>query len=210
MKKIFPFLLIMAPLFANAQLWYVGGHAGVTFSNYKAKTPWKEVSNMGFTVEATAFKQVSTQFGYKVGLGYVQKGYFHKVCNNIYDQLEADYLEVPFMVDYTFIVPSLQNWKGHLNAGVYAAYWMSAKYKMKGYDESTEEFDFKKNKASRFDLGPNVGGRVEYILNNASISLDFRYELGLVDLQKQLHDNTKNTNRAFIVGVTYLKLLHNK
>jgi hypothetical protein len=140
-------------------------------------------------------------------LQYIQKGYYHKICNNIYDQLKANYLEVPIMMDYSFKVPALKNWKAHFNLGIYGAYWLSAKYKMKGFDQTSEDFDFQKSKALRFDFGPNAGGRIEYLLKNGMISLDFRYELGLLDLQKQVNDNTKNTNRAFVIGVTYLKPL---
>lgn len=206
MKKILA-ILLLSPIFSHAQLWSLGGNAGVSFSNYKAKTPWKEVSNMGFSVGAKGFKQINANYGFTIELHYIQKGYFHKVCNDIYDQLEANYIEVPIMLDYSIIVPSLQNWKAHLNLGIYGAYWLSGKYKMKGFDETSEDFDFEKSKASRFDFGPNVGGRIEYILKNGSVSLDFRYELGLLDLQKQVNDNTKNTNRAFIIGLTYLKPL---
>ncbi|HEY3402535.1 MAG TPA: porin family protein [Ohtaekwangia sp.] len=207
MKKILTLISIVFPIITHAQLWSIGGNAGVSFSNYKAKTPWKEVSNMGFSFGVKGFKQINANYGFTAELHYIQKGYFHKVCNDIYDQLEANYIEVPIMLDYSIIVPSLQNWKAHLNLGIYGAYWLSGKYKMKGFDETSEDFDFEKSKASRFDFGPNVGGRVEYILKNGSVSLDFRYELGLLDLQKQVNDNTKNTNRAFIVGVTYLKPL---
>jgi len=207
MKKILSLIILFLPAIAFSQIWYVGGNAGVSFSNYKAKTPWKEVSNMGFSVGAKAFKQINSNYGLTMELHYIQKGYFHKVCNDIYDQFEANYIEVPVMMDYTFIVPSLQNWRGHVNLGVYAAYWLSGKYKMKGFDETSEDFDFKKNEVTRFDFGPNAGGRIEYILKNGSISLDFRYEIGLLDLQKQANDNTKNTNRSFIVGLTYLKPL---
>lgn len=207
MKNLLVIIFAFTSTTASAQVWYIGAKAGTTFSNYKAKTPWKEVANMGFAVEVKGFKQVNSNFGYTVGLGYIQKGYFHKVCNTIYDQLETNYIEVPVMIDYTFIIPSLENWKVHANVGVYAAYWMSAKYKTEGFDSDGEEFDFEKNKASRFDFGPNAGGRIEYLLKNGSLSLDFRYELGLADLQKQVNDNTKNTNRAFIVGLTFLKPL---
>ncbi|HEY3402542.1 MAG TPA: porin family protein [Ohtaekwangia sp.] len=207
MKKILTLISIVFPIIVHAQLWSIGGNAGVSFSNYKAKTPWKEVANMGFSAGVKGFKQINSNYGITVELHYIQKGYFHKVCDDIYDQLEANYIEVPIMLDYSIIVPSLQNWKAHINLGIYTAYWLSGKYKMKGYDETSEDFDFQENEASRFDFGPNAGGRIEYILKNGSISLDFRYELGLLDLQKQVNDNTKNTNRAFIVGLTYLKPL---
>jgi hypothetical protein len=207
MKKIF-LVLLLSPLTLYGQ-WYIGGKAGVSFSNYKTKTPWKEVSNTGIAFGVTAFKQLKPNLGLNLELQYIQKGYNHKICNDITDQLKANYLEVPVMLDYTFIVPSLKNFKGHLNGGAYFAYWMSGKYKMKGFDETSEDFDFKKSNASRFDLGPAVGGRIEYLLSNASLSLDFRYEIGILDLQDRPNDPTKNNNRALIIGLSYLKLLNN-
>jgi hypothetical protein len=207
MKKILLGIIVMIPLLSQAQLWHLGANAGVSFSNYKSKTPWKEALNTGFAFEFIGYKQVNSNVGYRIGLSYVQKGYYHKICNDITDQLKANYLEVPLMFDYTFIIPSLRNWKTHLNAGAYTAYWMSAKYTMKGFDRTHENFNFKKSNASRFDFGPSAGGRIEYILKKGNLSLDFRYELGLADLQKQKGDDTKNTNRSFIVGFTYMKLI---
>jgi hypothetical protein len=208
MKNILIPLLLSLSFSANAQ-WSLGGKAGLTSSNYKTKTPWKEVSNMGFTVGITGYRQLNNNFGLLLDLSYIQKGYNHKICNTIYDQLEANYLEVPVMLDYRFIVPSLQNWRGHFTLGIYTAYWLSGKYKMEGFDVTSEDFDFSKTGASRFDFGPNAGARIEYILKNGSLSLDFRYEIGLLDLQKQALDNTKNTNRAMIIGLSYLKPLGN-
>jgi hypothetical protein len=191
-----------------AQIWYVGPKAGATFSNYKSRTPWKEVTNAGYTAGIAAFKQITNNFGIGAEVQYIQKGYYHKICNTITDQLDANYIEVPLMADYSFLIPGLKNFKGHANIGFYSAYWLSAKYRMEGYDNNSDEFDFKKNDASRFDFGPLAGGRIEYILRNSSISLDFRYELGVLDLQNSVNDNTSNTNRAFVVGLNYLKILN--
>ena len=191
-----------------AQIWYVGPKAGITFSNYKSKTPWKEVTNMGYTAGVTAYKQINSHVGLNIELEYIQKGYYHKICNSITDELDANYIELPVLGDYTLLIPGLKNFKAHANLGFYSAYWLSAKYKMQGYDSDSEDFDFAKNNAKRFDFGPIGGGRIEYILKNASLSLDFRYELGLLDLQDAANDSTKNTNRAFIVGVSYLKILN--
>ena len=190
MRKTLLVILVIMPCLSHAQLWHLGAHAGVSFSNYKSKTPWKEALNTGLAFEVIGYKQVNSKFGYRIVISYVQKGYFHKICNDITDQLKANYIEVPVMIDYTFIIPALKNWKTHLNAGAYTAYWVSAKYKMKGFDETDEEFDFTKSKASRFDFGPSAGGRIEYILQNGNLSLDFRYELGLADLQKLSNDDT--------------------
>jgi hypothetical protein len=207
MKNSILLLLIVATTSAQAQSWHIGGNAGITLSNYKTKTPWKEVANMGYAFGISGYKQFNLNSGLSLELQYLQKGYFHKVCNEITDQLEASYVEVPFLYDYTFIIPSMQNWKMHLNVGGYTAYWISGKYKMEGFDETSEEFDFEANNASRFDFGVSGGGKVEYIMKNGSLLFNFRYEMGLVDLQKRVNDDASNTNRAWVIGVSYMKLL---
>lgn len=202
-------LLFAAMPHTNAQIWYLGVKAGPTFSNYKTKTPWKEATNIGYTFGGVVYKQVSANLGIGAELQYIQKGYFHKVCNSITDRLRAQYLEVPIMADYAFIIPGLRNFKLHANAGIYMAYWLSGKYQTEGFGagNNSESFDFSANNAKRFDFGPNVGGRLEYIMNNGTISLDLRYELGIIDLQNRLNDNTNNNNRAFILGISYMKPL---
>jgi len=210
-----PYILILffslSATLACAQIWYVGIKAGPTLSNYKTKTPWKEVSNLGYTLGAVAYKQMSANIGVGMELQYIQKGYYHKICNTITDKLEAQYLEIPIMFDYTFIIPGLKNFKLHGNLGIYTAYWLSGKYQTEGFDtdQSSEDFDFENSNAKRFDFGPNVGGRLEYFLKNATLSLDLRYELGLLDLQNKLNDNTNNTNRAFIIGISYMMPIGN-
>lgn len=207
MKKLLSILIILSSTTAFAQNWYVGVTAGPTFSNYKTKTPWKEVSNIGYAFGVTAYKQTSANFGVNFGLQYIKKGYNHVICNTITDKLSASYLEIPIMADYTFIIPALENFKAHINLGFYSAYWLNGKYKMEGFDQTSEDFDFRESNASRFDIGPSGGGRIEYLLKNGSLTLDVRYELGLIDLQKQINDNTSNTNRAWVIGISYIKLL---
>jgi len=212
MKRFFLLaILIFSATMVSAQIYYVGIKAGPTLSNYKTKTPWKEVSNLGYTFGFVGYKQINANIGIGAELQYIQKGYYHKVCNTITDKLKAQYLEVPVMFDYTFIIPGLQNFKLHGNVGIYMAYWLSGKYQTEGFDtsESSEDFDFDKSNAKRFDFGPNLGGRLEYFLKNGSISLDLRYELGIIDLQNKLNDNTNNNNRAFIIGVSYMIPLGN-
>jgi Outer membrane protein beta-barrel domain len=212
MKTCLPVLfLVLSATSAFAQIWYVGIKAGPTLSNYKTRTPWKEVSNLGYTFGAVGYKQMTANIGIGVELQYIQKGYYHKVCNTITDKLKAQYLEVPIVFDYTFIIPGLKNFKVHGNLGIYTAFWLSGKYQTEGFetDQSSENFDFDQSNAKRFDFGPNAGGRLEYFLKNGSVSLDLRYELGLLDLQDKLNDNTNNTNRAFIIGFSYMKPIGN-
>ncbi|MEO5980657.1 MAG: porin family protein [Chryseolinea sp.] len=195
---------------ASAQIYYFGVKAGPTLSNYKTKTPWKEVANVGYTFGFVGYKQINANIGIGAELQYIQKGYYHKVCNTITDKLKAQYIEVPVMFDYTFIIPGLKNFKVHGDVGVYMAYWVSGKYLTEGFVKGTDtsaKFDFSQSNAKRFDFGPNVGGRLEYFLKNGSVSLDLRYELGIIDLQNRINDKTNNNNRAFIIGFSYMRPL---
>jgi len=208
-RSLVVFILFFSATIASAQIYFVGIKAGPTLSNYKTKTPWKEVSNIGYTFGFVGYKQINANIGFGAELQYIQKGYYHKVCNTITDKLKANYLEIPIMLDYTFIIPGLKNFKVHGNIGFYTAYWLSGKYITEGFDTSSEDFDFDQSDAKRFDFGPNLGGRLEYFLNNGSLSLDLRYELGVIDLQNKLNDNTNNNNRAFIIGFSYMVPLGN-
>jgi len=91
--------------------------------------------------------------------------------------------------------------------GFYSAVWLNGKFKMKGFDESSGTYDFVANNTARFDFGPNAGAKIEYVLANGKISLDFSYELGLADLENRIGDNTENVNRSFLTGVSYMKAL---
>lgn len=204
--SILIYAFVLTSTLASAQIWYVGIKAGPTLSNYKTKTPWKEAQNIGYTFGAVGYKQMTANIGIGVELQYIQKGYYHKICNTITDKLKAQYLEIPIVFDYTFIIPGLKNFKLHGNLGIYTAYWLSGKYQTEGFEttQTTEDFDFSSNNAKRIDFGPNAGGRLEYFLRNGSLSLDLRYELGILDLQNKLNDNTNNNNRAFVIGISYM------
>jgi hypothetical protein len=204
--KYFTIILLLSSTISHAQ-WHIGGKTAVAFSNYKSKTPWRAVANNGFAVGLAAVRQIKPNLGLNVELEYIRKGYYHKVCNTITDRLNTNFLEIPIMIDYSFAIPSAKNLKGHLNLGAYGAYWLNGKYKTSGFDVPMENFNFEKNRASRFDFGPNAGARIEYVLLNGSLSLDFRFEKGLIDLEKRTNDNTNNTNQSIIIGISYMKLI---
>lgn len=209
MKKILLPLFVFISSTTIAQ-WSVGGKAGVTFSNYKTKTPWKEASNLGYTFGVAGYSKFNDNFGFNIELQYIQKGYNHQICDTFYDKLKATYIEIPMLLDYGFSVPGVENLKIHANLGFYSAYWLSGEYETKIDDEGfTETFEFEDSGASRFDFGPSGGARLEYLLKHSSISLDFRYEMGLIDLQKKVSDDVSNVNRAMVVGVSYLMMLGN-
>lgn len=187
--------------------WFIGGKAAATFSNYKTKTPWTESAKTGYAIGLTATRQIKSNLGLNIELGYVQKGYYHKICNAVSDELNANYIEAPLLINYSFGFSSLRNLKGHIGFGVYGAYWLNGKYKTRGYDVPEENFNFEKNRATRFDFGPAASARIGYLLPNGSIFFDVRFEKGIIDLQKKANDNTGNTNTSMIIGISYVKLM---
>lgn len=207
--KLIGITLILLSSTAGYGQWHFGGKVAATFSKYKSKTRWTEVANGGYAAGLKAFKQISPNTGLDIEFQYIQKGYYHKVCNTITDRLTTNHIEIPIMIDYAFAFPSLRHFKAHINFGIYGAYWLSGKYETEGFDVPEENFNFEKNQASRFDFGPGIGTRIEYVLNNGSLSLDFRFEKGLIDLEKRTNDNTRNTNQSMIIGITYLKMMGN-
>jgi hypothetical protein len=207
MNKLIIFVFALLTGTAHGQ-WYIGGKAAAAFSRYKSKTPWTEAANTGYSLGLTSTRQINADVAVNIELEYIRKGYLHKVCNTITDALNTTYVEVPVMIDYAFDIRRLKNFRTHITGGVYGAYWLSGKYKTQGFDNVGEEnFDFRKNKASHLDFGPNVGFKIEYILPNGSLSLDFRFEKGLIDMEKLPTDNTSNTNQTMLIGLSYKKLM---
>ena len=66
MKRNLFILLLFPVITANAQQWSVGGKAGVTFSNFKTKTPWQEVSNIGYSVGLAGYNKFNENFGFNI------------------------------------------------------------------------------------------------------------------------------------------------
>ncbi|HLT73989.1 MAG TPA: porin family protein [Ohtaekwangia sp.] len=202
-------IALFFPTIGFGQIWHAGIKAGVALSNFRNPTSWTEGIHTGYSFGATAYKQIRSNFGLGFEFQYQQKGYNHVLCETITDKLHAEYLEVPIMADYVFLIPGVKNLKGHVNAGGYAAYWLKGRYEMTGFGETEESFDFERSSARRFDFGPVAGGRLEWVRNHGSFSLDFRYAHGVSDMIKNKSDDTsRNTNRTFIVGLSYMRILN--
>jgi len=189
---------ISSPVVAQ---WHLGGKIGVSFSHYESKVTCTEVPKTGLFAGVTAVRDMGDHLGLGIDLLYIQKGYYHKVCNTIYDKLDANYVELPVQLTYRFVV--FKNFQAAFNLGVYSAFWLSGRYRMQGFDASVEEVSLEA--FNRLDFGPGGGGRIQYILRQGSMSLDFRYARGLVDMATNPNDDTKNINRCFTVGVAYMK-----
>ncbi len=206
--KLLIAVALFCPTILSGQIWHAGLKAGAAFSNFKSPTPWTEAIHTGYSFGATAYKQIRNNFGLGFDLQYIQKGYNHVLCASITDKLQAEYIEVPVMADYVFLIPGIRNFKGHINVGAYGAYWVKGRYKMNGFGQSGESFEFTRSSARRFDFGPVAGGRIEWVRSHGSFSLDFRYAYGVADMLQNDDDGVRNTNRTLLIGLSYMKILN--
>jgi hypothetical protein len=205
--RTFLILLFSLALHKASAQWFVGVKAGTVLANYKSPTYFKSAYKQGLLFGVTASKKINYDFEVQINAEYVQKGYYHYVCNTIYEKFETTFIQFPVLLGYN--VPLADKLKLHLKAGGYGAWWLSGRYKTSGFNPSDDNFDFSAREARRFDFGPVAGAEIEYLLLNGNLfGLEFRYDLGLQDMETSVDSGT-NTNRMMYLGAHYKFILQN-
>ncbi|HZY82963.1 MAG TPA: porin family protein [Cyclobacteriaceae bacterium] len=206
MKNILVIILIIISIQASAQ-FSVGLKTGVSLSDYTVKTKYNKSNKGGLAAGLVLMNTIGTNIGVQADILYVQKGYNHQICNQCYDKFTSTFIEVPVNLRYSFYLPKisskLANLKAHASGGIYFSRWLNAKYETKIFDDKiSENYVFTGEK--RADFGPNFGAGLEYALFTGSLSLDFRYSLGVVDMSPPGSTNAQK-NRSAIISLGYLK-----
>ncbi|HDP55401.1 MAG TPA: PorT family protein [Bacteroidetes bacterium] len=208
MKKCVVFLLLIAAIpAANAQLFkiagqevgfvYVGPKVGLNFSkfnnwsydyfNVKNKTGFQfgVVGEFGFTNKFSVQSEV-------VIISRGAKGEF----NGNEETKKMPSIAIPVLARYTFSLLGLK--KVYVNGGMYSTMRIGSGEIT--YDGGFTEEDYH---WTRFDWGLSFGAGVEYPTDNGIWGVDLRYNLGLVDVYRQMDENTKSQFRTFGISVTY-------
>jgi hypothetical protein len=197
-------LLISVPSFAQLS---VGLKAGVSLSDYTVKTKYNKSNKGGLAAGIVVMNNIGRNMAIQGDLLYVQKGYNHQICNQCYDKFTSTFIEVPLSLRYSFYLPKisskLDNFKAHASGGIYFSRWLNAKYETKIFDDKMSE-DYVFSGEKRADFGPNVGAGLDYALFSGSLSFDFRYSYGLVDMSAPGSTNAQK-NRSMILSLSYLK-----
>ncbi|MCF8230172.1 MAG: PorT family protein [Bacteroidales bacterium] len=125
--------------------------------------------------------------GIQTELLYMQKGVKYENGED-YAQMTSNYLELPVMLKVNLGPEAI---KFFLNAGGYAAYWLSGTTTDSfGGEETTEDYEFDDSydddgvKDNRFDYGIAFGGGLGIKLGPGFLTAEVRYDLGLADLNK--------------------------
>ncbi len=206
MKNLIVILAIMVSVPSIAQI-SVGLRTGISLSDYTVKTKYNKSNKGGLAAGIVLMNTIGRNMAVQADLLYVQKGYNHQICNQCYDKFTTTFIEVPLALKYSFyvpkILPKLENLKVHATGGLYFSRWLNGKYETKIFDDkTTEDYEFTGEK--RADFGPNFGAGLDYALFSGTLSFDFRYSYGLVDMSAPGSTNAQK-NRSMILSLSYLK-----
>ncbi len=183
MKKILTFCFILAGFCllsseTNAQIHgFVGLKMGGNISTFNGDTDGLDVNPKtafagGLLGDFTYKKSDSTysRFSLLAELNYMPFGY----KNDAYKE-KLHYLQIPLLLKFHFGVLGGMRSGFYINGGGYGSYLIGAK--VKGDDG---DMDIKSNYET-IDYGVAFGGGISLV---SIISIDFRYNLGLVDISK--------------------------
>ena len=131
-RKLFIILLFLSPLVLHAQ-WRIGVSGGADYNQYSINTNYQ----VDFRYEgawgwsAAVFGQYNflDWVGIRAELEATERNYrFHRtgVWSGTNYVLHNTYLQLPVMAQFSF---GGQNLRGFVNAGCYAGYWLTGKYK---------------------------------------------------------------------------------
>ena len=197
-------LFVSGSVFAQ---FSIGFKAGMSMSDYTVKTKYTKSNKGGIAAGLVVMNTIGKNMGLETNILYVQKGYNHQICNQCYDKFTTTFIEIPLALRYSFYLPKisskLEDLKIHAIGGIYFSRWLNGKYETKIFDDKTSE-NYVFNGEKRLDFGPNVGAGLDYALFSGSLSFDFRYSYGLVDMSAPGSTNAQK-NRSAILSLTYLK-----
>ncbi|HTE33557.1 MAG TPA: porin family protein [Chryseolinea sp.] len=145
-------------------------------------------SNWGVLRHQSAGGKFLDHLGVLTGLEFVQKN------SSVEDtKIRLSYLEVPILAVYSYDLNENNNIFGGF--GPYIAYGVGGKIKGNGFSGKAFEKDFG---YKRFDAGLTFTAGYKF---NRKWSVRLAYDLGLVNLQQDSYDKTKN--RTFSINLGY-------
>ena len=215
MKKILVFALLLTPVVLKAQFLTLGPKAGVNFS----------------TQTGSQYETIATHFMYGDVLNYqiiknlelqgeflfTQKGYREEYQGDvIFDQLTANYLEVPAMAKGV-INTNLFNY--FVGGGVYWSYWTRGRYQssVDGSETIYEDYVFVsepdadgyKDVRNDFGVVGEVGFKYDGI-GSGMLMFGIRYSHGLVatnQINPEPAGWTPRKNKVITISLSYLLFL---
>lgn len=192
----------------------LGPRGGANFNGQNTGSEF-EVMKFGWMFGGAINVPVGESISIQPEFLYTQKGYRLEFNgNDAYDELTANYFEVPLQVLYT---KRITRWHPFGGLGLFGAYWASGKYesKLSGQDtiledyEFTDEYDSDGYRDNRIDYGFVISAGVMYdrVGVAGNIVLDIRYTRGFATINEVLEEPSNysaRVNSTFTIALAYM------
>ena len=198
LTSLFAFLCVFTTM--NAQNLSFGLRAGVNIATVNIEQDGISIepdSRTGLDIGALLNIGITDAFSVQPEVSFIQKGY---AIDLLGDKVELilNYIEVPVLAKYGFGSESFQ---GFVQAGPSFGFAASGKTKFGDEEEDIEfEDDF-----NRFDFGLQFGAGAGFAAGSGQAFVDFRYALGLSNLDASEGEESGTiNNRGILLTVGYL------
>lgn len=215
MRRTLVLILFILPILGNAQFLTLGPKAGVNFSTQTGSQYETIATNFmyGAVLNYQIVKNVEVQGEFL----FTKKGYREEYQGDvIFDQLTANYLEVPAMAKYV-LNTNLFNY--FVGGGVYWAYWTRGEYKssVDGSETIYEDYVFVtepdadgyKDIRNDFGVVAEIGFKYDGI-GSGILMFGARYSHGLVptnQISPEPANWTPRQNKVITISLSYLLFL---
>ena len=144
-------------------------------------------------------------FSFNPGINITTKGCMNKGTDlNYTAKSNFNYIELPLLLRITL---GENDFNGYINAGIYGAFMMSGKTKVKSdLTTETSKIDFATDNYRRFDVGAIIGGGVQYELGPGKLFFDARFGMRFIGIDSNPSTDDKpllNFTPTLAVGYMY-------
>jgi hypothetical protein len=180
-----------------------GIKAGISFSDVNSEELPPVDSRTGITFGGFLNVTTTDYLELQIEALYMTKGFkFTRrvegpLGENVFEDntVKLDYVEFPILI--RALVPTEENLRPNFYIGPAFSLLLSTDFEV---DPPTDDPEFILDNANKLDLGLVLGGGVDFELTGGRISLDFRYNLGLIDYLEEQNRDFKNVAFAFFIG----------
>lgn len=200
-------VIVLSASAANAQLFkvfghdvgfiYVGPKVGMNLSKFSewSYSNFETKNRVGYQFGIVGDFGFTNRFSIQTELNFISKG--TKGVSDAYEEIKRmPSIQIPLLAKYTFSFLGLR--RVYANGGVYSTTRIGD-----GKIEYQDGFVYDDYHWTRFDWGFSLGCGAEYPTKDGIWGLDLRYDLGVVDIYRQMDEDTKSRFRSFQFAATY-------
>ena len=203
--KIISTVLFALFLLSGISFAQVGVSIGANVDKFQGNSEYDLHYRTGIAV-GIYYDYPGSGFGFMPEILYSQKGATFSSSTVVTGHLvtgdatmKYDYIELPLLGKYSF--EALGNFRPFLLAGPYVGILINSKMSVLGTDQTLAQTALVESDISdqqKFDFGITFGGGVSYNLGKIGLNINFRYSIGMLNVDKA---SLKNSGFSIMLGM---------